>query len=328
MTNPSVAHSTWRRISNIPLPIKGPDGGPLRWQVPTVQVLSDRLWRIFLSARTKSNDIGSYFFDVQPHNAMRIVNAAPTLDFKDVPQGVFGHDGVGPSHFFNVGHTAYMALNAIRLTPPSFDATVEFWPAASGDGQFRFDPSIAPFQDGSFAASPFILKADGIYHMWYSRGTGWRMNAQPNPEPTYAIAHATSENGIDGWVIQNDLAIKPRNADETGITRANVQRRTDGSAGWEMWYSYRGKFDPERPTLRHYRIGYALSDDLISWERHDDLHRFVNPPKADDWDSDMQCYNTVVPFEGRQFMFYVGNDYGFGGVGYAERLTDPVASER
>ncbi len=319
--------SKWKRISQIPISITGPDGHPLRWQLPTIEVVKDRLWRIYLSARTVQNIVTIYYLDVEPHNGMRIVKQGKTLETNNLLKGEFGHDGVGPSCFYHTDRGPVMALIAMRLDPPIYHACTMFWPQIPQTPQFEHDPEIASFEDRDFAVSPFVLRENGLYHMWYSRGCGWRMDAKPNPEPTYAIAHATSENGLDGWIIEDGFSIPPQNPEETGITRACVQRRTDGDAGWEMWYSYRSLFDPDRPTLRHYKIGYATSSDLISWQRHDAAHEFVNPPTAQEWDSDMQCYCTVVPFEGRQIMFYVGNGYGFGGIGYAERLGDDATVE-
>ncbi|KIN72036.1 hypothetical protein Z949_1203 [Sulfitobacter guttiformis KCTC 32187] len=308
-------------MSRIPIPIKDSDGQPLRWQIPTVQVETDRLWRIYISGRTLHNDIGAYFLEVEPHNGMRVVNHGTTLDAKNVPKRQYGDHGVGPSCCYQAETGPHIAVNLVRLNPPVFDASIGFWPATDIVAQFNRDPEIENFEDNKFAVSPFILKENGVYHMWYGRGTGWRMDAEPNPEPTYAIAHATSKNGVDGWVRDEAFAIPPRDAEETGITRTIVQKRTDGGDGWEMWYSYRGMFDLNRPTLRDYKIGYAISSDLVTWDRRDDAHEFINPPVAGDWDSDMQCYCFVVPHEDREIMIYCGNGYGFSGIGYAERVV-------
>ena len=90
-----------------------------------------------------------------------------------------------------------------------------------------------------------------------------------------------------------------------------------------MWYNTRGKFSEKHPKLRQYRIGYATSRDGVDWTRRDNEHRFMENGNESDWDNEMQCYATVLKTEqGRDFMFYCGNDYGDGGIGYAVRVQD------
>ena len=67
--------------------------------------------------------------------------------------------------------------------------------------------------------------------------------------------------------------------------------------------------------------GYATSLDGIDWTRQDNKHLFMENEKESEWDNEMQCYATVLKTEqGRQFMFYCGNNYGDGGIGYAVRV--------
>ena len=73
-----------------------------------------------------------------------------------------------------------------------------------------------------------------------------------------------------------------------------------------MWYSYRGS---------SYRIGYAESEDGVSWERKDHLAGIST--SEDGWDSEMVAYAFVFDHRGQRYMLYNGNGYGQTGIGLA-----------
>ena len=75
---------------------------------------------------------------------------------------------------------------------------------------------------------------------------------------------------------------------------------------WRMWFSYKST---------DYRIGYAESRDGLAWERLDHLAGIDVSPSG--FDSEMVEYGAVVRHDGRQFMFYNGNNYGVEGIGLA-----------
>ena len=75
---------------------------------------------------------------------------------------------------------------------------------------------------------------------------------------------------------------------------------------FRMWYSYKGE---------SYRMGYAESDDGVTWTRQDD--RVGIDVSADGWDSEMIEYPCIFNHKGRKYMLYNGNNYGFDGIGMA-----------
>ena len=79
--------------------------------------------------------------------------------------------------------------------------------------------------------------------------------------------------------------------------------------GWHMWFSSRSHRDPA------YRIGYARSDDGVSWTRSE---QGSLGPQGDGWESEMTCYPCVFETEGRRWMLYNGNGMGRTGIGLAE----------
>ena len=82
-----------------------------------------------------------------------------------------------------------------------------------------------------------------------------------------------------------------------------------------MFFCYRYSLG-YRGRERGYRIGYARSEDLLTWTRDDD--RAGIDISAEGWDSEMVSYPHVFELDGRTFMFYLGNQVGRHGFGLAE----------
>ena len=64
-----------------------------------------------------------------------------------------------------------------------------------------------------------------------------------------------------------------------------------------------------------YRIGYAVSDDLMNWKRNDELAGLG--VSADGWDSEMANYGHLFSLDGETYMIYQGNEMGRTGIGLA-----------
>jgi hypothetical protein len=77
-----------------------------------------------------------------------------------------------------------------------------------------------------------------------------------------------------------------------------------------MWYSYRAQ-----KNIDTYRIGYAESNDGISWVRKDE--EIGIDVSNEGWDSEMICYPYIFDHNGKRYMLYNGNGYGKTGFGLA-----------
>src|SRR3546814_9122609 len=96
--------------------------------------------------------------------------------------------------------------------------------------------------------------------MWYVSCTGWAGDpSEPAGGASYLIRYACSGDGLH-WTRAASPCIDFAHDGETAITRPSVLR--DGDL-FRMWYCYRGKGFS-------YRLGYAESDDGLSWRRRDD----------------------------------------------------------
>ena len=82
-----------------------------------------------------------------------------------------------------------------------------------------------------------------------------------------------------------------------------------------MWYSYRKTDDYRNNKDNSYRIGYAISNDGIIWERNDKMAGIDVSDSG--WDSEMIEYPYVIKRNGKLLLFYNGNGFGQSGIGCA-----------
>jgi hypothetical protein len=156
------------------------------------------------------------------------------------------------------------------------------------------------------------LIENGIWKNWYLSCTEWR-EVSGRVEPRYHIKYAESLDGIT-WTRKGTVAIDYLNDSEAGIVKASVIK--DGNL-YRMWFSFR-QFDGYRSDVNSsYRIGYAESNDGISWQRFDSQSQHGLSVSADGWDSMMVEYPHVIRMPHGLFMFYNGNGFGQTGFGFA-----------
>lgn len=160
----------------------------------------------------------------------------------------------------------------------------------------------------------FVKVIDGVFHMWYIFGTGWKRYApEVAPDRTYKIGHATSKNGIE-WIKEEARRIIP---DRLGPDESQALPTVIGIDGrHHMFFCYRESFDFRKVKERSYRIGHAWSDDLVNWTR-DDGNPLLEGTHGE-WDSDMQCYPHGFECDGKIFLLYNGNEFGRHGFGLVE----------
>ena len=128
-------------------------------------------------------------------------------------------------------------------------------------------------------------------------------------EARYVIVYAYSEDGIH-WHRDGESIIPLAFENETQTTPTVFE--WDGK--YRMIFSTRHSTDFRNPE-RGYRLGYAWSEDLLTWQRDDSK---VGVEMANSgWDSEMICYPHVVKVDDIFCLFYCGNDFGRDGFGYA-----------
>lgn len=282
-------------------------------QVPTPYVFNNFI-RIYYSCRNNGKAFIAYFDLAKDLRTILKVHEQPILE-KGKP-GMFDADGVMPSCVIeNSGELwmYYIGWNELKNTARYQN---EIGLAISKDGGDTFQRAYeGPIMGRSrtqpgLAVMPFILKDDRDYFMYYQSGTGWH-NINGKYEPTYVIKHAVSCDGV--YWIRNPHPCIPNAPPLEAFSRPAVIK--DGDV-YKMYYCCRGGKD-YRGGQGSYRIGYADSEDGVSFTRKDhDAGLELGAPG--EWDSEMQCYPYVFSVDGKLVMLYNGDGFGQTGIGLAK----------
>lgn len=293
-------------------------------QAPSVAILPDRL-RVFITVRPRRDTSGAYvshmsYVDVALDDPMRVIGEAPAPLLELGRPGTFDHHGSMPGCVAWDGDRLLLYYCGwLRLVGVPYAVSIGV--TVSGDGGRTFSrlgegPLFSrtlrePFQENS----PYVVRAAGVWHMWYGSGTDWVAADDGRMEAIYVIKHARSE---DGMTWQRDgLATIPT------VVRYECQARPmvmQFGNRWAMWFCYREGVG-FRSGEGGYRIGFAYSDDLITWQRNDALAGLS--VSAAGWDSEAVCYPLAFRLGDDVFMYYNGNAFGEDGFGCAKLVSAP-----
>lgn len=287
-------------------------------QSPSV-LITDAFVRVYFCSRPELGLDGQYlsymsFIDLDRSKLGNIlrVSERPLLELGKF--GTFDEFGTAPVSVIRNGDEiwAYYAgwtrcesvpyNNAIGLAI-SRDDGVTF--QRLGDGPVLSHTPDEPFLLGS----PRVRKFNGLWQLWYVAGKEWRIT-DGKPEPIYKIRMATSVNGID-WVKHGHDLIANKLGEHECQACPDVMFR---NGRYHMFFSYRDIRNYKGPD-GGYRIGYAVSADMVIWERNDAA---VDIRLSDTgWDSEMINYPHVFDLDGVVYMLYQGNGMGRSGFGLA-----------
>ena len=284
-------------------------------QVPTVDVFSNEVWRIYYCSRDAYNQSRISYFDVEAGNPKHVLyrHDAPILELGKL--GAFDDAGMMPSSIVTVDGVKYLYYTgwSVRKSVP-YQNTIGL--AISRDGGQTFEragegPVLGlSLHEPYFIGTATVIHEHGLWRNWYACCTRWEM-IDGKPEPRYHLKYAESRDGIE-WRRNGDVAIDYRDAAEGGLVRAAVLRDADRFC---MWYSRRSAIGYRTERMHSYRIGYAESVDSHNWTRMDDAAGIDVSDSG--WDADMIAYPSVVQTAGAIFMFYNGNGFGQSGIGVA-----------
>jgi predicted GH43/DUF377 family glycosyl hydrolase len=165
-------------------------------------------------------------------------------------------------------------------------------------------------------SGPKVRRFAGGWQLWYIAGRKWKV-VQGRPEPVYRIRMATSDDGVRWTRLDRDLVQSRIEPDEAQASPDVI--RLDGR--YHMFFCYRHS-EGYRSREKGYRIGYAVSDDMVNWTR-DDAKAGIDV-SAEGWDSEMVSYPHVLELDGKVYMFYLGNQVGRHGFGLAQLESMPA----
>lgn len=279
---------------------------PLPMILPTGDV------RVYLTICDMDNVGRVGFVDLDGRNpsTIKAVSTVPVLN-TGMP-GAFDEHGVLPTSLLNVDGRLYLYYSAYQRQI-SVPYTILSGLAVSDDGGLTFSrvsdcPILERCDTQMFQRSAIeVMKHGGKYLMWYTAGMGWQDNGG-HIVPRYDIEYLESDD-FRVWTAKPKVSLALRD-DEFGLTMPQV--RFSGSV-FRMIYSIRS-------VSKGYRLGYAESKDGVSFIRMDE--KLVFAPSESGWDSEMICFGKIITVGGRTYLFYCGNHYGIGGMGWAELVGE------
>jgi len=288
--------------------------GKYKWiktniQNPFQEHVEGDIFKIHFAGRDKNNySRGGYvLLDIKNPHEIISWSKTPTIDIGK--PGCFDDCGAMPSCIVNNGDKKYMYYTGWTQkvkTPFAFYIGLA---VSEDNGKTYKKYSQIPILDRSendpfMTASPFVIKENNIWRMWYVSCIGWQLNKKDWPSKHYYhIKYAESRDGLK-WTPKNIDCIFYKKQ-EYAIARPVVYKE-DGL--YKMWYCYRG-------GKNTYRAGYAESKNGLQWIRKD--NQVGIDVSSTGWDSEMICYPCVFEHRNQKYMLYNGNDYGKTGCGLA-----------
>jgi sucrose-6-phosphate hydrolase SacC (GH32 family) len=240
------------------------------------------------------------------------VSQSPTLTLG--AQGTFDEFGTYPTSVIRNGDEVWAYYGGwTRCESVPFNVAVGL--AISHDQGVTFErqsdgPVLSYSEEEPFVISgPKVRRFNERWHLWYIAGERWIAN-NGKPEPVYRIRMASSDDGIN-WTKHNRDLIERR------LEKDECQASPDvffWNGKYHMFFCYRYALD-YRNGKRGYRIGYAVSEDMIHWKRDDS--RAGIDVSASGWDSEMVSYPHVFELDGQIYMMYLGDQVGRFGFGLA-----------
>jgi len=282
----------------------------------------DDFVRIYFSTRAVDKSNGKYlshiaFVDMRK-NLRDVIRVSDKVVIPLGGLGCFDEHGIFPMNVLRHGDVVYGYICGWnRRVSVSVDTSIGL--AISRDGGLTFQrigdgPVLGPsLREPYLVGDGFVRVIDGVFHMWYIFGTGWKKYSPDSlPDRTYKIGHAISSDGIN-WKKEEGRQIITDRLGEDESQALPTVIEIDGR--YHMFFCYRQSFNFRVHKGRGYRIGYAYSNDLRNWTRDDSSLSLDGTPG--EWDSDMQCYPHVFESDGKIYLLYNGNEFGRYGFGLA-----------
>lgn len=282
-------------------------------QLPTALVL-DNCVRVFFAGRTQEQRSHIHFVDLVPDGnkiSFSGIENHPVLFPGKI--GTFDEHGVYPSSIVKHNGQYYMYYIGWNqgVEAPLFYASIGL--AISNDGENFEKYSSAPIMarsefDPCLVTSPHVFIEDNLWRMTYVSGIKWERGDDGKLKSFYHIKYAESDDGIN-WRRNGHVAIDFQNG-ETNIARSSVIGNKQD--GYKMWFSY------VHADIGKYRIGYAHSDDALSWQRED---KYAGISIDNEHAKEMICYPHLFCWGDDLYMLYNGDNFGQHGFGVARWVS-------
>lgn len=282
-------------------------------QDPFIDMIDDKVWRIYYSARTQDVVSMPFCIDVEANNPSNILKVYDEPLFLPGKSGTFDDTGITMTSIVNVGKEKYIYYCGWnKKVTVSYSLSIGLAVVRdSGIVEKMFEGPVLErsIHDPICVSAPCVIFDEGIFKLWYITFTSWK-EYNGRKEPTFVIKYATSTDGIK-WDTSTDICIDSTYEGES-FARPWVIK-DDGI--YKMWFSSRGPVGYREKDGQHYVLDYAESLDGKTWERKTNKFKLVG--ESDGWDTEMTAYATVIKGKEKYFMLYNGNQFGKTGLGYA-----------
>jgi predicted GH43/DUF377 family glycosyl hydrolase len=302
----------WKKEGIIFTPNHHEDWMVTHAQVPTALVMEDRL-TVFFATRNTAGQSHIAKLDLDSQNPKKIIALHKNPVLKPGKPGTFDEDGVMPSSIVRFKDKIWLYYTGWnkKVSTPYHNAIGVAVSHDNGDTFTRLHDG--PILDRTLhepymAITPYVIAEQNSFKMWYASGIRW-VKVAGKYEPVYVIKYATSADGLT-WQRAPQICIMPRHEQEALCSPTVIFKNNC----YKMWFSYRDSTH-YRDGNSGYRIGYATSQDGISWERMDRQAGIELSESG--WDSTMICYPCVFQHRKQLYMLYNGNSFGGSGFGYA-----------
>ena len=281
--------------------------------VPLPYLVDERCLRIYVTMCDEDNVGRIGFVDVNPQDPSRIIghSKTPVIDIGD--DGCFDDNGVVTASILKVGSELYMYYSGYQacVKVPYLIFTGVAVSSDNGNS-FQKISTRVPILDrieGEVATRcvPFVIQEGAKFRMWYTADSqsGW-IDGEKKKLPLYDLKHAISDSPVKWPRIKGEVSVAFKSSDEHGIAKCTL---------WKEDHLYKIIYSI-RSLSQGYRLGYGESKDGSNFERLDDQ---VGIDVSDSgWDSEMIAFAERFEYQGKVYLFYCGNHYGMGGMGYAE----------
>ena len=230
-----------------------------------------------------------------PGNPLSLLNGAP---------GSWNRNVCEASVLYNADSSRYEMWFSGTAGNPVFPYKIGF--AKSLDG-ISWDlhpvPVLTPTSgtwDQYSIQFPFVIRENGQYKMWYSSSLQSDYNQ-------CKIGYATSLDGIE-WTkdtLHNPIFESGTDPWEAGGVMSCYVMPVSG--GYKIWYT---GFTTALANGNLY-IGYATSEDGISWQRDTINNPVLEPGVAGGWEGKWVWYPEVLLIDEMYYMWYAGSNIGF-----------------
>lgn len=287
-------------------------------QAPATLVFDDFV-RVYFSCRPPADEGGQYvsysaYVDLDRTDLFKIrsISEQPILhlgklgefdEFGTYPVSVIRHDDEVRAYYAGWTRCESVPFNVAIGMAISHNEGKTFTKLGTG-------PILSYSPDEPFVLSgPKIRRFNDTWYLWYIAGRKWKL-VDGRAEPVYKIRMATSSDGIHWNKIHKDLI-------NSRIEEDEAQASPDvfyAHGKYHMFFCYRHS-SHYRGKENGYRIGYAVSTNLIDWVR-DDAKVGIDVSQ-EGWDAEMISYPHVFELDGKTYLAYLGNQVGRYGFGLA-----------